>query len=508
MTRRSWAAIILATWAVLLGWLVKREVFQSPGDRLAAAALSVPPGTNYCQIQLGERQVGVAAITWDTLGPRLRVTDVLVLDAPSSGGVTATRASASAVVTRALRLRTLDVTWDANDRHVSAHGAVTGDSVLEMTVDGGAVHQSTRIRLKHPVVLPSLVPLWLALGGALKPGRTVSVPVFDPFSLAARDLHATIAAETTLVVTDSAGFDSTTQAWVPAHRDSVRAFEIDEGDSAQTIRTWVDAEGHLVGSLSPGGLGWMRSAYEIAFENFRAHRPQNALGPGDTVGVAAGLCVPPIPTGSGYATLRVRVERLDLTRLRLGSSRQEVRGDTVSVRREGPEALAAAYRLQTPPPGLAHFLVPEPLIPSTSPSIVAQARQVLDHETDPGRAARRLVDWVATHVHRGPGAPSPLPRAIAALTGAGVDCNDATALYVALARAVGLPARPVAGLLVLRGRIYYHAWAEVYLGGWVAVDPLLDQMPADAGHVRFTIGAFAQPLELVAMIGHARLDIL
>jgi transglutaminase-like putative cysteine protease len=88
------------------------------------------------------------------------------------------------------------------------------------------------------------------------------------------------------------------------------------------------------------------------------------------------------------------------------------------------------------------------------------------------------------------------------------DCNEHTVLYVALARAVGLPARAAAGLVYLDRRFYYHAWPEVWLGDWVAVDPTLDQFPADATHLRFVGGGLARQVELVRLIGKLKLEVL
>ena len=45
------------------------------------------------------------------------------------------------------------------------------------------------------------------------------------------------------------------------------------------------------------------------------------------------------------------------------------------------------------------------------------------------------------------------------------DCNEHTALYVAMARSIGIPARIAVGLTYVRGitgAFYYHAWPEVY----------------------------------------------
>ncbi len=88
------------------------------------------------------------------------------------------------------------------------------------------------------------------------------------------------------------------------------------------------------------------------------------------------------------------------------------------------------------------------------------------------------------------------------------DCNEHTVLFVALARAAGLPARTAAGLVYVNGGFYYHAWPEVYLNGWVAVDPTFGQMPADAAHLRFTIGGLARQVELIRLIGRLQLNVL
>ena len=53
MTRRGWATAILVVWVAALGWLVRREFFQSTGARLAEAALSVPPGAAYYRLDVG-----------------------------------------------------------------------------------------------------------------------------------------------------------------------------------------------------------------------------------------------------------------------------------------------------------------------------------------------------------------------------------------------------------------------------------------------------------------------
>ena len=193
--------------------------------------------------------------------------------------------------------------------------------------------------------------------------------------------------------------------------------------------------------------------------------------------------------------------------MRLTDGRQRVSGDTLTVQRETTAALTARYTLPAGDSGtVAAFLRPEPLIPSDHRRVVARARRIVGNERDPARAARLISEWVHEHLDRH--ATATLPSALKVLQERRGDCNEHTLLYVALARAAGLPARTAAGLLYLNGRFYYHAWPEVYLADWVAVDPTLGQFPADAAHLRFSTGALARQAELLPLIGGLKLEVL
>jgi hypothetical protein len=55
---------------------------------------------------------------------------------------------------------------------------------------------------------------------------------------------------------------------------------------------------------------------------------------------------------------------------------------------------------------------------------------------------------------------------------------------------------------------FYHAWPEVWLGEWVAVDPTFGQYPADAAHLRFIVGGLAQQVEIIRLIGNLNIDVI
>ena len=75
-------------------------------------------------------------------------------------------------------------------------------------------------------------------------------------------------------------------------------------------------------------------------------------------------------------------------------------------------------------------------------------------------------------------------------------------------RPAELPARPVAGLILVDGEFYYHSWAEVWYTEWVPVDPALGRDFAGPWYIRLLVGSLAQPVDIQAMIGRVRPEVL
>ena len=502
---------ILGAWVLSLGWLVQRQVFRPAGARLAEAALSVPPGASYYRLQLGGLQVGFASSTIDTTPTAIRVTDILVLRFPAAGALRRTAALSRAVLSRGLRLESLDAKFDGDPGRFAVGGLVNDDTSLTISISSPPDSSTTRLPLAHPILLPTVLPLRLAFGGELKPGGSYATAVFDPMLLAERPVRVAVARESTFVVADSAGYDSTAKAWIPVRFDTVRAFLITQAEGDVTTKAWIDGQGRVVRAETPAGFTIERSAFELAFENFRhrdtIHVAQASASPPPgsvvaTTAIAAGAPPPRAP----LPTLRVRLSGVTLAGFQLEGGRQRLTGDTLEVRPESGARLTARYALPARDTTLRAALAPEPLIQSDDPRVRAQASQIVGTEGDPARAARLIADWVARQVTRQAGVGA--PGAVQVLGRRRGDCNEHTVLYVALARAAGLPARTAAGLLYAGGRFYYHAWAEVYLGDWVAVDPTFGQFPADAAHLRVTTGGLARQMELLPLTGSLKLEVL
>src|SRR6185436_10924667 len=206
--------------------------------------------------------------------------------------------------------------------------------------------------------------------------------------------------------------------------------------------------------------------------------------------------------------LRLRIDGLDLSSPDLDGGAQRVDGTILEL--NDPQALAATAAGED----AARYLAPEALIESDAPEIVAEAAAALRDVTGSRARAERLTRHVNALLDKKPTVSLPSAREVLR-TKVG-DCNEHTALYVAMARAAGIPARIAVGLAFVRGvqgAFYYHAWAEVYIeesgrGLWLPVDPTFNQFPADATHVRLARGGLDKQAAIVPMIGRLRIDVL
>jgi transglutaminase-like putative cysteine protease len=147
-----------------------------------------------------------------------------------------------------------------------------------------------------------------------------------------------------------------------------------------------------------------------------------------------------------------------------------------------------------------HYLRPSFRIESTNREIVQTAEKVLEGEKNSLIAVRKLAHWVSNYLED---ALVDSFSALDALHRKKGECQAHAHLYAALCRAAGIPTRVVSGLVYMEEMGFlYHAWAESFIGYWIAVDPAFDQVPADATHIKLTEGESLRDLSpLVKVIG-------
>jgi transglutaminase-like putative cysteine protease len=180
----------------------------------------------------------------------------------------------------------------------------------------------------------------------------------------------------------------------------------------------------------------------------------------------------------------------------LEGGRQSRRGDTLVVTRdsragpgdpaEGRGALGPGWDL-----------------PTLDDEIRRVAGEALSGARTARDSARVLTGWVAREIATDPELTAS-GTALNTLRNRAGNADGKARLLATLARVAGIPARVVSGVAVLPQGVFGHAWAELWLDGWVAADPSFGHFPASASLVRLRVGERGRAPDLLPMVGSAR----
>jgi len=157
-------------------------------------------------------------------------------------------------------------------------------------------------------------------------------------------------------------------------------------------------------------------------------------------------------------------------------------------------------------PSVERYRRPSLFVQSDDARIIAKAAEIAGPRTDPWEQTAALNRWVFSTLTKR--LTVGLPSAVDILFTPSGDCHEHTVLFTALARSRGLPTRMVAGLVSWEGRLFYHAWPEVWIGQWIPTDPTLGQRVADATHLGLTEAENEQLIALGQFIGKLRVQVV
>jgi len=358
-------------------------------------------------------------------------------------------------------------------------GVVNGDA-LELNIRSARSERSEVRELDEPIVLP--LNLYYSLAGhGWTSGETYQVRLFDPMTLAEGD--ATVAVKDAEIV-----------RWGSREEE---AFRLQTTFAGLTTTAWVSETGEVLKEETPLGWTLIKEAPGSGLE-VRGDRPPND--------VAILSAVPAIGFSGDASSLNFAELRLvdfpggfD----ELDGGRQHAEGDTVTITID-VSAYADASILS--PDARRDALAADAFAQSDDVAIIEQATRIAEGLSAED-TARALNDWVFSHVSKSP--TLSLPSAVEVLEQRVGDCNEHTVLFVALARASGLPTRIATGLAYTGGQFYYHAWPEVWIDAWVPVDPTFGQFPADPLHVRLLTGGLETQYEILKLLGRgATIEVL
>lgn len=363
------------------------------------------------------------------------------------------------------------------------------------------------LTLKAVPVGEAALPL-LFRGHPPRVGQELRLPLFDPVTLTQQEMRLRIAAREPLLLGG--------RIW-----EAYRAEAVVWG---RPVTLWFDDQGWSLKQQGIMGLELSRTTRE------QAPRGIDAMGADPYQGAAVPFDAA-LPDPRRIRRLKLRVHGLagsgfDPARLE-GGRQVWQRGILEVVRETRPSKAGYTLPLSTAAAGAAaRFLKPDFHVDSDHPLIQAEARQILAGTSDPLRVLQRALRRVQQGLRKRP--LISVPRASEVLQSKVGDCNEHAVLLAAILRAAGIPARMAVGLAFGRGRFFYHAWNEAYVGhlpgagdsvsrsgptaalrtGWITLDATLGQMPVDATHITLIQGDLEAQMKIVPLIGRLRLELV
>ena len=404
------------------------------------------------------------------------------------GAITPAIIRTTARVDRSFALRSFDFSLDPGTGPMSISGHLNGLR-LGLTISSASGKRTEVRQLKEPPALMLSVGRRLASEG-LTPGTTKQWAVFDPATMQN--------APVTIDIGEREIVDA-------GQRRPIPAFKVQMTFSGLRTTAWVTDTGEIVREESPMGLITVLETQEQAM----------------ALAVSNGMRADMLETSAIVPVTRRDhriVEPRDVVRLKLRLTGAELAGDDLQGVGQSVDGnvieLIDARQLEAGPADrdLERYLKPESFIESDAPEIRAEAEKMVAGITGTRARAERLVREVNSYVEKRPTVS--LPSALEVLRTRVGDCNEHTALFVAMARALGIPARISVGLAYVRGAFYYHAWPEVYIdegqdrGLWLPVDPTFNQFPADATHLRLARGGLDKQTAILPLLGRARIAVV
>jgi len=469
----------------MIAELARRTHFASKEVEFTPEAeKDIPEGDSvqWMDILLKGRKAGYAVTRVTRVNGQREINERIFLIVNLMGSTRKILSTTRAQVDEGFHVRSFTFSLSSGLIAFKVSGRVEGkDLFISMGQDGQG--EVKRIRLPAKPMINAGVTQYLR-SRKLKVGRTFSFPLFDPISMTTNPAIIKVVGKEEITLND----------------ETYDAFRLEMSFLGKPLIFWLDEQGNslkeegfmgftLVRTTPSRALDGLDSSMRVDFYELSAIEVARELEN---------------PREASYLT--VCFDQLPSS-MPIDGSRQILDGEIITVVKERPP-FAASYTI--PHRGgnieLMPYLMPEALIQSGDEGIMAAAEDIVGGTTEPYDAAKLLMEWVFENVEKTPLVSIPDAKQI--LRHRKGDCNEHATLLTALLRAVGIPARIAVGLVYNDGKFYYHAWNEAYLDRWISMDATLNQMPADATHIKLFDGGLEKQIQIVGMIGNLTVTIL
>ena len=492
---RPFSILLMIAWVAVMAILINRSYLQA-STSLATDLARYGSAAVWRGVYYRGEKIGFTVSQTVPKGDGFELEEDGRLQMSLLGATTAATIRTTAHVDKNFTLHAFEFSLDPGTGPVEVRGRIDGRRLsLDVTTPRGT--RSEVRELEEPPALSLNISRRLANGG-LVAGARYQWTIFDPATLRNSKVNVEVGRRELVRGAGAA---------------PIPAFRVEMEFAGLRTSSWITDTGEVVREESPLGLITVRESADSARAMAVSRRMQVDL-------LQAAAVAPrmrtPIPEPRDVRLMRIRLGGADFSATDLEGGAQHLAGDVLELR--DPQGLEP----ERADPDVARYLAPEVFIESDAPEIIAEAQKAVNGVSGTRARAERLTRYVNELLDKKPTVSLPSAREVLR-TKVG-DCNEHTALYVAMARAVGIPARIAVGLVYIHGAFYYHAWPEVYLdeglraqgsglraegfGLWLPVDPTLNEFPANATHLRLARGGLDKQTVILPMMGRLTMEVL
>lgn len=485
--KRLIPALIILFWLIMVGMLVYREAVLPRMYRgLTSRRIDLPEDLWLGLYFSEERSVGFVHLRTtpeeraEEKGYALSVN--AQVEFPLFGQETRMRIAGTAWMSGLTGLKEFDFRLNAEEHEMRIEGNVH-DNMLNATLYTAGEAIPFSLPAPREMFLSGNLGLNAVSLPRLLPGQVAFVDAFDPTTMSVG--RAKI---------EALRYETIETAEGPADTIVV-ATTI----SGITTRAWISKEEEIIRAETPFGL------------IIKKIEPQQAVEPlldKETDDIIRRLSV--TSTGStpdpDAESMYVRISGITEAMMPPEDTRQRRMNDLWFITRQDP-----ADTSQTEPftaDDADTYLGADMFIQSNHPRIREAALKIANGSDNPWRIAVHINDWLYENIEKK--SVLSVPSALSVLDTMEGDCNEHAVLFAALARADGIPTRIAIGLVwsPFLNAFGYHAWPEVYVGRWIAMDPTFGERTVNPTHIKLFTGGIDQWPRLMGYLGVLHLEIL